>query len=327
LALTAAAACLGVLAGASRAQPGDASGAPRLQWPVVCAVGRTCWIQKYVDRDPSPAARDYTCGTLTEDRHSGTDIRIPDMAAQRAGVEVVAAADGRVANTRDGIADVSARVVGVDTVNRIGCGNVAIVDHGGGWETWYCHMARGSVRVKPGDVVKAGQPIGRVGMSGLAEFPHLHFMLRHNRQDVDPFAPAVGAGRTCGGGASLWRSTPAYAPRAVINAGFAPGPVDMAAVEDGRVARPTAQATALVAYVRPIGLKAGDEQSFSVTGPDGQVLAATTAPRLAANEAQRLLFIGKRLRQGAWPRGSYRASYLVRANGQVVLRKDFAIGL
>ncbi|MDG2570956.1 hypothetical protein P7L87_25725, partial [Vibrio parahaemolyticus] len=40
-----------------------------LRLPVACEIGRTCFIQHYVDRDPSPAASDYQCGTLTYDAH------------------------------------------------------------------------------------------------------------------------------------------------------------------------------------------------------------------------------------------------------------------
>ncbi len=74
-----------------------------LRLPVACEIGKTCFIQHYVDRDPSPAAQDYQCGTLTYEGHDGTDIRIPTMAAQKAGVNVLAAADGKVLRVRDGV--------------------------------------------------------------------------------------------------------------------------------------------------------------------------------------------------------------------------------
>ena len=59
---------------------------PRLVLPLLCEVGHTCFIQNYVDADPSPAARDYQCGTLTYDGHNGTDFRIPTLRTQQAGV-------------------------------------------------------------------------------------------------------------------------------------------------------------------------------------------------------------------------------------------------
>ena len=49
-------------------------------------------------------------------------------------------------------------------------------------------MANGSLQVKPGDLVRAGQPLGHVGLSGLTEYPHLHFTIRHQGKIADPFA-------------------------------------------------------------------------------------------------------------------------------------------
>jgi murein DD-endopeptidase MepM/ murein hydrolase activator NlpD len=52
---------------------------------------------------------------------------------------------------------------------------VVIHDSGGKYEFAYMHLQRGSVRVKPGQHVHAGQRIGRVGHTGDATGPHLHF--------------------------------------------------------------------------------------------------------------------------------------------------------
>ena len=42
---------------------------------------------------------------------------------------------------------------------------LVVIDHGGGWETQSCHLARGSIRVKVGQAVAAGQPIARAIVS------------------------------------------------------------------------------------------------------------------------------------------------------------------
>ncbi|MGY3145616.1 hypothetical protein ACVWYQ_002615 [Bradyrhizobium sp. USDA 3397] len=157
-------------------------------WPVACDLGRTCFIQNYVDHDPSDKTLDFRCGRRTYDGHDGTDIRLPDLDVQRTGVAVVAAASGRVAHTRDGMDDVSVKVAGKAAVAGRECGNGAVVEHGNGWSTQYCHMAKGSLRVKPGDSVSAGQTLGLVGLSGNTELPHLHFTVRQSRAVVDPFA-------------------------------------------------------------------------------------------------------------------------------------------
>jgi len=152
------------------------------------------------------------------------------------------------------------------------CGNGVVVDHSDGWESQYCHMARGSIRVKPGDVVKAGDPLGLVGLSGQTEFPHLHFTIRHGGKIVDPFDPIPPETQRCAVdwklAASLW--TPAaqraltYKAGVILNAGFAGAPITMEAVEAGRIAPPTAASPALLAYMRAIELEKGDVLELSL---------------------------------------------------------------
>jgi len=328
LILTTAAAAAGAAFLAVAATPGraQAPAPPALTWPVDCRVGATCEIQHYVDDDASPGVKDYACGNRTYDAHNGVDIRLRDMAAQRWGVAVLAAADGRVLRVRDGVADVSVRTAGAGAVKDIECGNGLVIAHAGGFETQYCHMAQGSLSVKPGDEVKAGARLGRVGMSGLAEFPHLHITVRQNGKVVDPFAFGAAPG-SCRGGRSLWRQTPAYAERVVLNTGFAAAPVSMESVEAGGIAPPTAAAGALVAYVRAVGLKAGDVQSLTLKAPDGSTAFQTTAEPLPRNQAQRLLYGGRRRPAQGWGKGRYRATYTVSAGGKVVLSRSFEVSL
>ncbi|MCF3170978.1 MULTISPECIES: M23 family metallopeptidase [Streptomyces] len=56
-------------------------------------------------------------------------------------------------------------------------GNHVILDLGGGTYAVYAHLRRGSLRVRAGDRVRAGQEIGHVGNSGNTTEPHLHFHL------------------------------------------------------------------------------------------------------------------------------------------------------
>lgn len=58
-----------------------------------------------------------------------------------------------------------------------GMGNFVLIDHQDGEFSLLCHMIPGSVTVKAGDRVVAGQQIGRIGFSGDAIFPHLHYSL------------------------------------------------------------------------------------------------------------------------------------------------------
>ena len=56
-------------------------------------------------------------------------------------------------------------------------GDYVMIDHGNGEYSLYAHMQPGGMRVKPGEVVKQGQPIGKLGSSGNSTEPHLHFQV------------------------------------------------------------------------------------------------------------------------------------------------------
>ena len=67
------------------------------------------------------------------------------------------------------------------------------IDHGNGMQTLYAHCMEGSLMVSAGDHVDAGAPIARVGMTGFATGPHLHFEVIINGNKVDP-KPYLGIG-------------------------------------------------------------------------------------------------------------------------------------
>jgi hypothetical protein len=296
----------------------------QLELPVACQIGKTCFVQQYVDHDPGPAARDYRCGPKVYDGHSGTDFRVPSRAAMTAGVGVRAAAGGVVKSVRDGQPDHRGAPGDIAAVKAGGleCGNGVVITHVGGYETQYCHMKQGSVSVRPGQSVAAGAALGQVGHSGEAAFPHLHLSLRANGERIDPFSPA--ASNRCGqSGPSLWapsaQAALIYRSPEVINAGFAGGPVTPDSVEAGGIGPASATGPALVSYVRAIGLEAGDVQLLRVTAPDGKLFAETTGPELKIPRAQQMLFTGKRNSAGRFTPGVYRARYTVTRGGKLVL--------
>jgi murein DD-endopeptidase MepM/ murein hydrolase activator NlpD len=100
------------------------------------------------------------------------------------GREVIAPAHGLVVyarndvadNPKPGVVDHDALAVMTDPMWAAG-GNCVVIDHGDGEFSFLAHMQRGSVRVKRGDMVVEGQPIGLVGNSGNAYAPHLHYHL------------------------------------------------------------------------------------------------------------------------------------------------------
>lgn len=307
-------------------------GAPQLAFPVDCRIGETCELQNLVDRDPGPDAKDYRCGLHTYEAHNGVDIRLLDMAAQRAGVDVLAAAPGRVARLRDGVSDISVKAPGAPSVEGQECGNGVVIDHGDGWETQYCHLARGSLRVAPGDTVATRQPIAQVGLSGNTEYPHLHMTVRRAGTIVDPFAPSAAPGACDASQASTGLWTPeaaralAYRRGVVLNTGFAAGPAPPEAVEAGKITPPTRQSP-LVAYVRAINLEGGDVQALVLRSPQGEALAENTIPPLDRAKAQYGMYVGKRAPAGGWPPGAYVATYTVRREGAAVITETFEFRL
>ncbi|MGI5169287.1 M23 family metallopeptidase [Spirillospora sp. CA-253888] len=63
------------------------------------------------------------------------------------------------------------------SAGRFVLGNHVVLDLGGGVHAVFAHLRRGSVRVRPGDRVRAGDVLGEVGNSGNSSEPHLHFHL------------------------------------------------------------------------------------------------------------------------------------------------------
>lgn len=95
--------------------------------------------------------------------HSGLDIGAPE------GTPVHAARDGTVVEAGTGAA----------------LGTYVVVNHTGGWQSVYGHLA--STAVATGSTVATGQTIGTVGSTGRSTGPHLHFEVRRKGGAVDPY--------------------------------------------------------------------------------------------------------------------------------------------
>ena len=143
---------------------------PELGLPIDCRIGETCWLVNLVDLDSGSGIRDFRCKDHSYDGHKGVDIAIRDLKAMQDGVAVVAAAPGVVRAVRDGMADKMPDADFRKNAKDRYCGNGLVMVHGGGWESQYCHLRRGSLRVKPGQKIQRGQELGMVGHSGMAEF-------------------------------------------------------------------------------------------------------------------------------------------------------------
>jgi murein DD-endopeptidase MepM/ murein hydrolase activator NlpD len=65
-----------------------------------------------------------------------------------------------------------------------GFGKKVLIDHGYGYHTLYGHCSE--VLVEPGQKVKRGEVIAKVGSTGLSKSPHLHYEVHVNGRPVDP---------------------------------------------------------------------------------------------------------------------------------------------
>jgi peptidase M23-like protein/putative peptidoglycan binding protein len=75
-------------------------------------------------------------------------------------------------------------VVSFAGLNTGGYGNLVVITHRLGFETWYGHMSRIAATV--GQAVSGGVTIGYVGSTGFSTGPHVHFEVRHFGTPIDP---------------------------------------------------------------------------------------------------------------------------------------------
>ncbi len=305
-----------------------AAGAVELGLPLACEPGRDCWVPRYVDTDPDPAIVDFRCGDLSGDAHDGTDFAIPDLAALRAGVPVLAAAPGTVAGTRDGMEDVDVQTIDRNAIKGRECGNGVVVRHADGWETQYCHLRRGSVAVGRNGHVETGTVLGMVGMSGDASFPHVHFTARRDGEPVDPFTGFTQGEVVCGrDGTPLWASDVAgrltYAPAMLTKAGVATAKPDWDAVREGGFAgrRLERAAPRIIVWVEGYGLKAGDVVRIVVADAAGATVFAKATDE-ARDQARFFRYLGARAPDGGIAPGDYAATIALERNDRTLVKKS-----
>jgi murein DD-endopeptidase MepM/ murein hydrolase activator NlpD len=126
--------------------------------------------------------------------HHGNGTMFEDFYAY--GADILAAADGKVVVVKEDVTEDPATLrqpgeafeayagrVGAYQMQLVAsdvsaiAGNHIVIDHGNGEFSMYAHLKPGSLTVKVGDVVKAGQLIGKLGSSGNSTEPHLHFQV------------------------------------------------------------------------------------------------------------------------------------------------------
>jgi len=116
--------------------------------------------------------------------HSQPNIYAVDI-GMPVSTKIVAVKNGVVISTKDDYA-----VAGVSSPFFFDKANYVDIMHDDGTYAIYAHLLLGSVKVKKGQMVEAGQVIGLSGNTGYSTGPHLHFAIKHNangRTESIPF--------------------------------------------------------------------------------------------------------------------------------------------
>lgn len=126
------------------------------------------WTDSFVRPVPQPANSRFGTRSIyngsARSAHGGADFLSPS------GTPVQAPSAGRIAIARD----------------LYFTGNTVVIDHGLGLFSMLAHLS--SIDVHAGDVVTAGEVVGRVGATGRVTGPHLHWAVRAAGARVDPLS-------------------------------------------------------------------------------------------------------------------------------------------
>ena len=202
-------------------------------WPISCVPGVDCAGTHFRIGYPdvNGTGLSFACGKPGYLGHQGTDIVVSSV---EQGVLALAAADGVVRWTKDGLFDrcpsdtehdcdeqekselPSGR--GKGATLGFNAGNFVVVEHTLGsarYLTLYAHLRSGSLIVAPGQKIVRGQHLGDVASSGNSQIPHLHFgVYKAEGAMYRPVDPWKGVCNTSSEG--LWASTVPYSTEDLI---------------------------------------------------------------------------------------------------------------
>ena len=308
-----------------------AASALELRLPADCSLGKDCFLQQFPDMKKGEGAVDPYCGIATYDDHDGVDLRILSMKDIGRGVPVVAAADGVVLRGRDGMEDrLIVTAAERKAITPQACGNGVVMSHADGVETQYCHLRKGSIVVRRGQKLKAGDKIGEIGASGLVQFPHVHLSVRVNGKEIDPVTGNA-VGTSCvvdpADAKPLFASSVVAAIKpdqpTVLGFGLSGSVIeydDLVIKGPPETAKPGDQVR--VAWAWLANMRPGDRLKIALTGPDGEAVAENTTEPVDRSKAVYFSYAGKK---GSPKPGTYTLDVAVIRKGAPLLSESKTI--
>lgn len=148
-----------------------------LSHPLAQMVGLKANSARYAD--------DLTIADENGELHTGDGNRLEDWFGY--GATIYSPGAGKIATLVDEIPEntleagkvVFSKTLSPDKPSGI-FGNFLLIDHGNGEYSLFAHLKQGSFLVKPGESVKQGQPLARIGFSGNTDFVHTHYQLQNS---------------------------------------------------------------------------------------------------------------------------------------------------
>lgn len=301
----------------------------RFMWPVACELGKNCWVMNYLDTDPTEGlSKDFACGPRSYDGHKGLDIAIRSGREMKEGIAVLSVADGTIYRTRASEDDKFLTREELDKIRaaKKECGNGLMIDHGDGIISHYCHLQKNSITVKPGDKVVAGQPIAKIGMSGVTEHPHLHLSIYQKGKIIDPLT-GLESTQACGTkertDLTFRKKFTTYEPFALYDGGFTTQVPDFDTIAQGQEQKPvTASSPALVFWAGILGLQVNDEVTMVLRGPDGMAVAERNI-KAEKTRARQFYYLGKKRKDADWASGNYKGEVVLKRAGSPPVEQRF----
>lgn len=256
-----------------------------LSFPLLCQLNQDCWI-------------------LTSEE-KGTDIAVKTYNESGKATPVLSAQDGTVV------------LVNKDINNQSFYGNSVVVEHTNGWKTVYSHLKTGSINTEVGKFAGKGKQIAELGMSGKADYPHLHFTVYKNGEFYKPSWDPL--------------SKNDYSAKDLVlaKAGVSMITPDLNSIREGKYDATTVLSDTPTIYLWVYGfkLKKGDFIKFSMKNSNN-VSVISSVVEVSADYTETFYTISKPKGEESWSVGNYKAKVeLIRASNGIAKECTFSFNV